>query len=92
MVLYQGRSYKAYRGMGSVEAMRAGSSDRYFQDGAEEGGGKLVPEGVGRVPYKGPLKDQLSADGLRAAMGYTDVGIFRRCTPMRALFALPLQG
>jgi len=74
MVLYQGRSYKAYRGMGSVEAMRAGSSDRYFQDGAEEGGGKLVPEGiVGRVPYKGPLKDTVYQlmGGLRAAMGYT---------------------
>ena len=74
MVLYQGRSYKAYRGMGSVEAMRAGSSDRYFQDGAEEGGGKLVPEGiVGRVPYKGPLKDTVFQlmGGLRAAMGYT---------------------
>jgi IMP dehydrogenase len=74
MVLYQGRSYKAYRGMGSVEAMRAGSSDRYFQDGAEDSGDKLVPEGiVGRVPYKGPLKDivfQLMG-GLRAAMGYT---------------------
>lgn len=74
LVLYQGRSYKAYRGMGSVEAMRAGSSDRYFQDGAEEGGGKLVPEGiVGRVPFKGPLKDTVYQlmGGLRAAMGYT---------------------
>jgi IMP dehydrogenase len=74
LVLYQGRSYKAYRGMGSVEAMRAGSSDRYFQDGAEESGGKLVPEGiVGRVPYKGPLKDTVYQlmGGLRAAMGYT---------------------
>lgn len=74
LVLYQGRSYKAYRGMGSVEAMRAGSSDRYFQDGAEEGGGKLVPEGiVGRVPFKGALKDTVYQlmGGLRAAMGYT---------------------
>jgi IMP dehydrogenase len=74
LVLYQGRSYKAYRGMGSVEAMRAGSSDRYFQDGAEEGGGKLVPEGiVGRVPFKGLLKDTVYQlmGGLRAAMGYT---------------------
>ena len=74
MVLYQGRSYKAYRGMGSVEAMRAGSSDRYFQDGAEDAGGKLVPEGiVGRVPYKGLLKDTVYQlmGGLRAAMGYT---------------------
>ena len=74
LVLYQGRSYKAYRGMGSVDAMRAGSSDRYFQDGAEEDGGKLVPEGiVGRVPYKGPLADTIyqMVGGLRAAMGYT---------------------
>jgi IMP dehydrogenase len=73
--LYQGRSYKSYRGMGSVGAMaqRHGSSDRYFQDAVEELE-KLVPEGVeGRVPYKGSLiaiVHQL-AGGLRAAMGYT---------------------
>ena len=77
-VLYQGRRYKAYRGMGSIDAMRAGSSDRYFQEADEEGdpeaaARKLVPEGiVGRVPYKGPLGDvafQLIG-GLRASMGY----------------------
>jgi IMP dehydrogenase len=56
-VLYEGRSYKMYRGLGSIEAMRAGSKDRYFQD-AEDDLQKLVPEGIeGRVPYKGPLGD-----------------------------------
>ncbi|HLD16263.1 MAG TPA: IMP dehydrogenase, partial [Coxiellaceae bacterium] len=74
LVLYQGRSYKEYRGMGSVGAMdqRHGSSDRYFQANQEQD--KLVPEGIeGRVPYKGPLKavvHQLTG-GLRSCMGYT---------------------
>jgi IMP dehydrogenase len=73
--LYQGRSYKAYRGMGSLGAMAQahGSSDRYFQDTTEELS-KLVPEGIeGRVPYKGPLVAILQQliGGLRAAMGYT---------------------
>ncbi len=73
--LYQGRTYKAYRGMGSLGAMskNQGSSDRYFQD-ASRGTEKLVPEGIeGRVPYKGPLSaivHQLMG-GVRAAMGYT---------------------
>jgi IMP dehydrogenase len=77
VVLYQGRSYKSYRGMGSIEAMKAGSSDRYFQDDAgdpEAETRKLVPEGiVGRVPYKGPVADTVYQllGGLRAAMGYT---------------------
>lgn len=70
--LYQGRSYKSYRGMGSLGAMGQGSSDRYFQDGAELE--KLVPEGIeGRVPYKGSVLAiiyQLMG-GLRASMGYT---------------------
>ncbi len=76
VVLYQGRSYKAYRGMGSVGAMsqRHGSSDRYFQDDSKGEVGKLVPEGIeGRVPYKGPIKalvHQLTG-GLRSSMGYT---------------------
>ncbi len=75
IVLYQGRSYKSYRGMGSLGAMgqSQGSSDRYFQD-ANAGADKLVPEGIeGRVPYKGALSaivHQLMG-GLRAAMGYT---------------------
>jgi IMP dehydrogenase len=71
-VLYEGRSYKIYRGMGSIESMKKGSSDRYFQD-AEEGLPKLVPEGIeGRVPYKGELVDTVlqMIGGLRAAMGY----------------------
>ena len=77
VVLYQGRSYKSYRGMGSVEAMKAGSSDRYFQDDAgdpEAETRKLVPEGiVGRVPYKGPVGDTVHqlVGGLKASMGYT---------------------
>ena len=72
--LYQGRSYKAYRGMGSLGAMQQGSADRYFQEHDELDTEKLVPEGVeGRVPYKGgvvPLIHQLMG-GLRASMGYT---------------------
>lgn len=71
--LYQGRSYKAYRGMGSLGAMQQGSSDRYFQDENRASVDKLVPEGIeGRVPYKGPLGaivHQLLG-GLRASMGY----------------------
>jgi IMP dehydrogenase len=71
-VLYEGRSYKLYRGMGSIEAMKQGSKDRYFQD-MEDDVTKLVPEGIeGIVPYKGPLKDTVYQiiGGLRAAMGY----------------------
>jgi IMP dehydrogenase len=73
-ILYQGRTFKAYRGMGSLGAMQAGSADRYAQENAERG--KSVPEGVeGRVPYKGPLSalvDQL-VGGLRSGMGYCGV-------------------
>jgi IMP dehydrogenase len=68
-ILYQGRTYKTYRGMGSMGAMTAGSSDRYSQ----EPSGKLVPEGVeGRVPYKGFLGDMIHqlVGGVRAGMGY----------------------
>ncbi|KAB2845724.1 MAG: IMP dehydrogenase, partial [Hyphomicrobiaceae bacterium] len=71
--LYQGRSYKAYRGMGSLGAMARGSADRYFQQEVKDAL-KLVPEGVeGQVPYKGPVGGVLHQliGGLRAAMGYT---------------------
>jgi IMP dehydrogenase len=72
--LYQGRSYKSYRGMGSIAAMQQGAADRYFQ---QADAAKLVPEGVeGRVPYKGPVLaviDQLTG-GLRSAMGYVGCG------------------
>lgn len=73
VILYQGRSYKSYRGMGSVGAMVKGSADRYFQGKVAETN-KLVPEGIeGRVPYKGPVGPVLHQliGGLRAAMGYT---------------------
>ncbi|MBU4600657.1 IMP dehydrogenase, partial [Candidatus Parcubacteria bacterium] len=69
-IFLQGRSYKAYRGMGSIEAMEKGSRDRYHQP---EGNGKLVPEGiVGRVPYKGTLADNIYqlVGGLKSGMGY----------------------
>lgn len=69
-ILYQGRTFKAYRGMGSIGAMREGSRDRYFQEGEELA--KLVPEGIeGMVPFKGPVADQLTqlVGGLRAGMG-----------------------
>lgn len=71
-ILYEGRSFKSYRGMGSLDAMKKGSKDRYFQD-VEEDIAKFVPEGVeGRVPYKGPLEDTIYQliGGLRASMGY----------------------
>ena len=74
VILYQGRSFKAYRGMGSLGAMARGSADRYFQKDAASD--KLVPEGIeGQVPYKGPVGNVLHQmmGGLRASMGYTGV-------------------
>lgn len=71
LVLYQGRQYKSYRGMGSIGAMTKGSSDRYFQEGTAQD--KLVPEGIeGRVPYRGRIGDVLHqlVGGLRSSMGY----------------------
>ena len=73
--LYQGRSYKSYRGMGSIGAMQLGSKDRYFQD-SENNSEKLVPEGIeGRVPYKGPVINVIHQlmGGLKASMGYVGV-------------------
>lgn len=72
-IIYEGRKFKTYRGMGSIEAMQKGSKDRYFQD-AEDDINKLVPEGiVGQVPYKGSLAEVIHqmVGGLRAGMGYT---------------------
>jgi IMP dehydrogenase len=72
IILYQGRSYKSYRGMGSIGAMKDGSKDRYFQADVESPQ-KLVPEGIeGRVPYKGPLRESIYqlVGGLRSSMGY----------------------
>jgi len=87
--LYQGRSYKSYRGMGSVGAMARGSADRYFQEDIAETH-KFVPEGVeGRVPYKGPVSSVIHqlVGGLRAAMGYTGnaaiADMQRNCTFQR---------
>jgi IMP dehydrogenase len=91
--LYQGRSYKGYRGMGSISAMARGSADRYFQQEVETAL-KFVPEGVeGRVPYKGPAANviQQLTGGLRAAMGYTGNATIaemqRGCTFRRTTFA-----
>ncbi|MFK2820742.1 IMP dehydrogenase [Flavobacteriaceae sp. LMIT009] len=75
-IIYEGRKFKSYRGMGSVEAMKHGSKDRYFQD-VEDDIKKLVPEGiVGRVPYKGELYESIHqfVGGLRAGMGYCGAG------------------
>jgi len=79
VLLYQGRSYKSYRGMGSIGAMARGSADRYFQQEVQSTL-KLVPEGIeGRVPYKGPVGNILHqlVGGLRAAMGYTGNGTIK---------------
>ncbi|HTL99032.1 MAG TPA: IMP dehydrogenase [Holophagaceae bacterium] len=81
-IFYQGRTFKSYRGMGSIGAMKKGSADRYFQDGKDAG--KLVPEGIeGQVPYKGKLSDLVTQlmGGLRAGMGLSggkDIGDFQK--------------
>ena len=72
-IIYNGRKFKSYRGMGSIDAMKAGSADRYFQKGCEGNINKLVPEGiVGRVPFKGSLAETVYqlVGGIRAGMGY----------------------
>lgn len=79
IILYQGRSYKQYRGMGSLGAMRQGSKDRYFQADVNEAR-KLVPEGIeGRVPYRGPLSESIYqlVGGLRSGMGYVGAANLR---------------
>lgn len=93
-ILFEGRSFKNYRGMGSLPAMKSGSKERYFQD-SEEDIGKLVPEGVeGRVPYKGPLADtvyQLTG-GLRAAMGYCGVKNIQQLKTKTSFIKITLAG
>jgi len=87
-ILFQGRKFKTYRGMGSVEAMQSGSKDRYFQD-MEDDIKKLVPEGiVARVPFKGSLDEVLHqlTGGIRAGMGYCgakDIEILQHARFMR---------
>ena len=86
--IYQGRSYKVYRGMGSLAAMKAGSKDRYFQEGEN----KLVPEGIeGRVPYRGTVSDMVFQliGGLRAGMGYCGVANIYELKTKHSLCALP---
>ena len=73
-ILYEGRQYKSYRGMGSMEAMKEGSSDRYFQEGMDSS--KLVPEGIeGMVPFRGSVRNAIHQiiGGVRSSMGYCGV-------------------
>lgn len=91
--LYQGRSFKAYRGMGSVGAMARGSADRYFQDDVRDEL-KLVPEGVeGQVAYKGPIASVLHqlAGGLRASMGYVGAKDLVEFRKKQRLFVLLMR-
>ncbi|MEZ4447713.1 MAG: IMP dehydrogenase [Polyangiaceae bacterium] len=93
MVLYQGRSYKVYRGMGSLGAMKKGSKDRYGQGGAADE--KLVPEGIeGRVPYRGSLVAILHqlVGGLRAGMGYTGAATIPALTEKARFIRITPQG
>ncbi|HVO74733.1 MAG TPA: IMP dehydrogenase [Ignavibacteriaceae bacterium] len=93
-ILFEGRSFKLYRGMGSLSAMKRGSKDRYFQD-VEEDIAKLVPEGVeGRVPYKGPLSDTIYQliGGLRAAMGYCGVRNIQQLITKAKFIRMTLAG
>ena len=93
-ILFEGRSFKLYRGMGSLSAMKRGSKDRYFQD-VEEDIAKLVPEGVeGRVPYKGFLADTIYQliGGLRAAMGYCGVKNIKELKTKSRFIKITLAG
>ena len=92
--LFNGRSFKSYRGMGSVGAMARGSADRYFQQEVKDSL-KLVPEGVeGQVPYKGPVANVLHqlTGGLRAAMGYVGAEPLPSCRRGPSSFASPRAG
>ena len=92
LILYQGRSFKDYRGMGSIGAMRSGSTDRYFQEefelsGPDDSQQKLVPEGIeGRVPYKGSVATMIQQleGGLRAGMGYCGASSLTRSDARRS--------
>jgi IMP dehydrogenase len=93
LVLYQGRSYKVYRGMGSLGAMRRGSKDRYGQGGAADE--KLVPEGIeGRVPYRGALASIIYQliGGLRSGMGYTGCGTVQELREKARFVRISSQG
>ncbi|MHB8338202.1 MAG: IMP dehydrogenase [Ignavibacteriaceae bacterium] len=93
-ILYEGRSFKLYRGMGSLSAMKKGSKDRYFQD-TEDDISKLVPEGVeGRVPFKGPLSNTIYQliGGLRAAMGYCGVKNIKELKTKSKFIRITLAG
>ncbi|MEZ4401875.1 MAG: IMP dehydrogenase [Kofleriaceae bacterium] len=96
IILYQGRSYKSYRGMGSIGAMREGSKDRYFQDDVEATAPqKLVPEGIeGRVPYKGPLRESIYqlVGGLRSAMGYVGCASIEQMRTQAQFVRISSQG
>lgn len=90
-ILYQGRTYKIYRGMGSIDAMKEGSSDRYFQERSK----KLVPEGiVGRVPYRGPVMDAVYQlmGGLRSGMGYVGARHLRDLFEQTAFYEISAAG
>ncbi|HBR68148.1 MAG TPA: IMP dehydrogenase [Rhodospirillaceae bacterium] len=94
VILYQGRSYKSYRGMGSVGAMVKGSADRYFQAGTTQSN-KLVPEGIeGRVPYKGSIAGVIHqmVGGLRAAMGYTGCATIEEMKKKAEFIAMTTAG
>ena len=94
VILYQGRSYKSYRGMGSIGAMARGSADRYFQQEVQSSL-KLVPEGIeGRVPYQGPVGNIIHqlVGGLRAAMGYTGSATIRELQEKRQFLRITGSG
>ena len=100
MILYQGRSFKEYRGMGSIGAMRKGSRDRYFQDefdlpASGDASDKLVPEGIeGRVPHKGSLATMVHqlVGGLRAGMGYCGCPTVRHLQTQAKLIRITSAG